>query len=372
MPSYHSSSSRCGFMFPKHTFSFTPLIRSLPLSMLSTTIAILLHTYDTDRWTKDAYEHPYPFQIFAFIVGFALVFRNNLAMGRFWEGRGALQAMGAKWADVAIQNRVFNSLGDKKTIDNDFADRICHLLSLMHALALQNLRGDMYTYTTTEPNQSLNEHHNLIPHDDERSPMSSAPYVLPVSKRLNNLFLFESSEEDRQLLFQHNKLSVLGGISPTEAKMLFQYQEIAHERVAVVMEMIISEITIKHTENPQVASPIMSRTFQVLSDGHYLGFMTARKVADTRVPLPYDRSHSLFVFCFCMIVPFVVVAFLDSGTLIGILTFLSSWSYLLMLQVAQELENPFDGDSNDLPLSSLQFQFNQRIRGLRKKDDFID
>lgn len=30
-------------------------------------------------------QHPYPFQLYAFIIGFIIVFRTNFAYQRYWE-----------------------------------------------------------------------------------------------------------------------------------------------------------------------------------------------------------------------------------------------------------------------------------------------
>ena len=45
----------------------------------------------------ELFVHPYPFQVFAYIVAFALVFRTNVGYNRYWEGRTqAAQMLGAK------------------------------------------------------------------------------------------------------------------------------------------------------------------------------------------------------------------------------------------------------------------------------------
>lgn len=47
-------------------------------------------TIDTSE-ARDWFGHPYPYQTFAFIVGFIIVFRSNFGYGRYWEGRTNLQ-----------------------------------------------------------------------------------------------------------------------------------------------------------------------------------------------------------------------------------------------------------------------------------------
>ena len=49
----------------------------------------------------ELFVHPYPFQVFAYIVAFALVFRTNVGYNRYWEGRTQAAQMASKWGDAA-------------------------------------------------------------------------------------------------------------------------------------------------------------------------------------------------------------------------------------------------------------------------------
>ena len=91
----------------------------------------------------------YPFQIFAFIVGFLLVFRANHGYVRYNEGRTHLQMMSSKWSDLAAQALAFDSANlhkpNREHLQSEckaFGERVVHLLSLMHACGLQYLRND--------------------------------------------------------------------------------------------------------------------------------------------------------------------------------------------------------------------------------------
>jgi len=361
------------------TFQFSPLIRSIPLSLFSALISVVFHAIPSLRsHIQSTFDHPYPFQIYAFIVGFALVFRSNIAFGRFWEGRTGLQWMGGKWCDVAIQCRVFDSAGfipegdADKDKDKDMAsssssssygDEISHLTSLLHALALQSLRGDNLTHNNSSAVEDPSiRRYNLI--EDDMSllpPKDDATFTLPFSRRIVNLFTVNSSDDDRQLLFASNPIPVIGGLSKEEAALIYGDKLSENERVSIVMERLMAKISNRFMNHQRISPPIMSRVFQVLSDGHNLGYMSCRKIADTPIPIPYSLSLSLMVVLFCVCIPFVTVAFLDGIWVCFGLTWLSSWSYCVMHQTAKELENPFNGDTNDLPICRLQWEFNQRI-----------
>ena len=66
---------------------------------------------------EDVFVHPYPFQVFAYIVAFALVFRTNVANSRYWEARTQVGIMSSKWGDSAALalEPAFRCLSDEQT-----------------------------------------------------------------------------------------------------------------------------------------------------------------------------------------------------------------------------------------------------------------
>ena len=60
--------------------------RALPFAIAATLLTGVLHAalgHGSVRMTyADGWNHPYPFQTFAYIAGFAVVFRNNFAYQR--------------------------------------------------------------------------------------------------------------------------------------------------------------------------------------------------------------------------------------------------------------------------------------------------
>ncbi|KAJ1489136.1 hypothetical protein T484DRAFT_1780981 [Baffinella frigidus] len=95
--------------------------------------------------------HPYPYQIFATVLGFALVFRTNSALARYWGGIGMCRGLDAatemctqmtsRWLDAATEVSAFLRCRDTEQ-NKAVACRFVHLMSLLHALAVQELRGD--------------------------------------------------------------------------------------------------------------------------------------------------------------------------------------------------------------------------------------
>merc|ERR1712187_197057 len=110
--------------------------------------------------------------------------------------------------------------------------------------------------------------------------------------------------------------------------------------------------------------PILSRFYQVVSDGH-LGFSQAAKVADTPFPFPYHNLIRIFLWMYAFYVPFVINAkVLESGFRF-VINFLAVWSYFALCQVGDNLEDPFlPYDPNELPLQDIQYSFNVRLSSL--------
>ena len=76
--------------------------RSFPAAAISAGVTVLFYLtiQDADeRW----WGPPYPYQIFAYIVGFIVIFRSNFGYSRYWEGRTWFQNMTAAWVDACIQ-----------------------------------------------------------------------------------------------------------------------------------------------------------------------------------------------------------------------------------------------------------------------------
>ena len=100
---------------------------------------------------SELFVHPYPFQVFAYIVAFALVFRTNVAYNRFWEMATSVTLMGSKWGDAACEAITFDELprgkepadrAKKLAARRRFQALMVRRYSLMHACALQYLRRD--------------------------------------------------------------------------------------------------------------------------------------------------------------------------------------------------------------------------------------
>ena len=89
--------------------------RAAPYALVCAAATLALHVAVPAR-VRDRYEegwlHPYPFQTFAYVAGFAIVFRNNYAYQRYLSAREGLQQMGSKFADLTSQAMAFDLVQD--------------------------------------------------------------------------------------------------------------------------------------------------------------------------------------------------------------------------------------------------------------------
>ena len=108
------------------------------------------------------FQHTYPYQVFAYMVGIALVFRTNVAYSRYWEGISAYKTFAAKWGDAACLVLSFDRHGTHEHNDHTrslFAALCVHRFSLMQALASAHLRRENFlrpvAYAPLQPSSTI-------------------------------------------------------------------------------------------------------------------------------------------------------------------------------------------------------------------------
>ena len=92
-----------------HSFAGLPLLyqvagsavpRAVVPALMSMILTLIIEETISQEFLNHIFAHPYPYTVFANLVGFTLVFRNNIAYNRYWEGITQLRQMSAKWGDV--------------------------------------------------------------------------------------------------------------------------------------------------------------------------------------------------------------------------------------------------------------------------------
>mmetsp|Transcript_17814 Transcript_17814/g.41963 ORF Transcript_17814/g.41963 Transcript_17814/m.41963 type:complete len:589 (-) Transcript_17814:312-2078(-) len=310
--------------------------RTIPWGIFSALIGISINLLHLQDDVEQFFGHPYAHQVFAISMGFLLVFRANLSYARFWEGRTQVQQMSTKWDDGAMQIACFEEVSSCPD-GALFTYRMVHLFSLLHALCIMILRGDAD-----------------LDHLVEETPVPS------VATSLCGLVTVTTAD-DHHDESSREYLRVIGGVSTMERKFL----ESHNSRCYAVMFWIMQAVTRRHVNGKglKVPSPIMSRTYHVLSDG--MGnYMQARKIHDTPFPFPYAQLLVGILLLFVITAPIVIFVYAQNLVFASALTFMSVVSAMALNEVAKEIEDPFGYDPNDLPLKALHEQFNQRIEEL--------
>lgn len=328
----------------------------------------------THSWpgVDDAMDHPYPFQVFAFTLGFAIVFRTNFAYQRYWTAVQFTTTMTSKWGDVALQLSSFDTCLSNRDTDGErqvFRLEMVHLVSLLHGVALQSLRADT--------NLS-----NLVEFDPSAIGLSTTGFPSPVightiqhvgqqyrdaggsswsCSALQPCTLARKSG-DIQRYYQLNPIHVLGGVSDEERNALQAVD--AHTRIFLVMQWLTDCVVLQGKAKWfEVEGPIVSRIYQELSDG-MLGYNQARKVTDVPFPFPYAQLVMILLSIYCVTVPVIMAAWLEGYWMVCGLTFIAVWSYFAVNEVNRDLEDPFLYDPNDLPLTAFQADLNLRLQSL--------
>jgi len=263
------------------------------------------------------FNHPFPYSVFTFVLGFVIVFRCENAYLRFWEGRTMLELMTTKWSDAALQSVVFDNVSKKSEADRRaFRSRIISLFSLMHATALCSLREG--------------EDHNGEP--------------------------LESTME------------VIEGVNKDET-FLSLNSVFVRDKVFLIFSWI-QDTLIRREEDGGIAvpPPICTRLFQEMSNG-MLGYNNAVKIHGTPFPFPYAQLITLALIILTITMGFVVNVFVTSIFWATTGSFLAVAGYLSINEIAMELEDPFGDEDNDLPMLAYQRLYNDRLKPLLFLDE---
>ena len=338
--------------------------RALPFGVLAGVYAALLEQYgDIDGF--ELFEHTYPFHVIAFITGFGLIFRLNIAYQRSWEARSLTQNMAAKWADAALQVISFDEVAEGEAAAGTpaFLAFVVHAFSLLHATALQSLRGDDI--------ESALQSVPLTREEAEReactataAPSAPVPaldaHVSELYRRPGRCYTGGCGG-----LFGHHKvypqLEVLGTMAEGEVSALHDSDEPTY----LVYTWLLKELVARRKAGGIATdAPVVSRIYQVLSDG-MLGYLGARKLADTPFPFPYAQLNAAFCLVNLCVFPAVVAAKVQGIPMVSAIAFLAITMMYSLNEVARELEDPYTAElgssANRLQGAAMHRDFNIRL-----------
>lgn len=263
----------------------------------------------------DDTNHAMIWSAFVIVLGILLGVRTNKAYNRFWEGITLVQQMRAEWFEATSNLMAFSMVACKQ--DSSMLDQVhqfqyvlIRLMSLMHGVALRQIGGN-------------NEEFDVL-----------------------DIASFDSAS----------------------MRYLAACEDYDFNRVEVLLHWIQVLVTDAHSSGViAVAAPILTRAYQTLSRG-MVNLHNARKLADVPFPFPLSQMIIVLMLVVEILVPFLVSTVLENAISAGIVSFIPMFGMWGITFVSNELEQPFGTDPNDLPLSSLQFDFNTTLLMLMDKE----
>jgi len=249
-----------------------------------------------------------PYGTITGVLGFLLSFRTSQSYNRFWDGANAVYDVtgGIYMATSNLVAFVHHGTSSKDERER-FKQTVIRIMSLLSASMLADLEGaDSRAKTNFE--------------------------VLDIRS-------FEQKEMQR-------------------------LTKETHKTEVVVQWLKTFVIQSVYKQTLSVPAPILTRVFQELdvSMGRY---HSADRFAKVPFPFPYVATMDLIMVVHSFVTPIVMLNLMSSSYFLPIPTVAIIVFFLWSMHlIAGELENPFDGDANDLDLGALQVELNEKLRAV--------
>lgn len=280
-----------GSVFPK------ALVLAMPSAILAMTFRLMLHEKlmmdgMSDMWSG-----------YTFVLGVLIVFRNNQAYARFWEGATLINQVRGEWFNAVSSLVAFSSRSPEKAAEvNDFHHLLVRLASVLYCSALQQVNA---------------------------------------------------SREDLDILD-------LDGIDEKS----LAYLEHTHDRCEVLLQWIQRSIVeADEAEVITIPAPILSRAYQELSRG-IVNLNNVRKIKEVPFPFPYAQMISCMMGIHWLVTPVLASQTIETWQWASLTTFFVQMALWSLLFIALEIDQPFGDDPNDLPLKEIQQDFNKSLLAL--------
>mmetsp|Transcript_31765 Transcript_31765/g.61195 ORF Transcript_31765/g.61195 Transcript_31765/m.61195 type:complete len:664 (+) Transcript_31765:248-2239(+) len=286
-------------------------LRSLPQALIGGFLGWYA-TQDPEYWRQQITNPTAYFSGISLTLGFLLVFRSQLAYGRYWEGRTHVQVLVSKLEDVAIHTKTFVRTTDKESLE--WKANMAVMLVNFIALAVADLRKEA---------------------DLDYIVVKYGVVLTKLQKSKLQAFHYRTYLQMCWIVDEWVKRSVEGGVS--------------------------------------VSPPVQSRTYQIISEAQ-LAFNGAQKIQSTPFPFPLVQVCGMLLHLYMLSAPLVIGAYIQTPALGTMLATLSVLGLFALNKTAEELEDPFGVDPNDLPLDGILAEFRNSIFALEllDKTTFMD
>jgi predicted membrane chloride channel (bestrophin family) len=240
-----------------------------------------------------------------------------------------------------------------------FLQELAHLASLLLAVAFATLRNDidgaqspLDFYEPGSPWPAVD------PDKDQWTKLSN---VQKVFRNFRMFFGANRSDEERTRYNAARPIPVIGGVSDNEIRFL-QMARGPYAKTQLCWQWL-SEFCIREHlagSTGDVGAPIISRIIQFLGDG-MIFYNHSRKIMFIPFPFVHAQLSVLFVVIMIPAIPLLMDQYTENVYLGALLTFFTVMCLSGVDEVAREMENPFRNVPNELPLVTLQAQFNEGL-----------
>eukprot|EP00747_Dinoflagellata_sp_TGD_P145644 gnl/TRDRNA2_/TRDRNA2_176605_c0_seq7.p1 gnl/TRDRNA2_/TRDRNA2_176605_c0~~gnl/TRDRNA2_/TRDRNA2_176605_c0_seq7.p1 ORF type:complete len:525 (+),score=69.56 gnl/TRDRNA2_/TRDRNA2_176605_c0_seq7:63-1637(+) len=309
---YYESRKTCSLFQIKGSVLPKALLRALPAGLVALALKFLEASGVIDLSYFGILSQGSIFSGFTFVMGFAVVFRTGQSYSRYWSAATAIHQTSTEWLDACGSIIAFVERGSKQGEEKyKFVHTLVRLISLMHAMALEeiaDLRNE--DFPLLDINAFKQEELAILADEESQG--------LKVSVVLNWI---------KVLVVQALKDGLLG-----------------------------------------VPAPIVTRAFQQLGKG-LVDYHSAQIVVIWPFPFPYTQINFLMLVFYVMLTPLVICTWSDTNPwLCCAFTLVTCTGVLSLDMIANELENPFGEDDNDLPCFEMQHMMNSHLLTLLNPD----
>mmetsp|Transcript_25196 Transcript_25196/g.78475 ORF Transcript_25196/g.78475 Transcript_25196/m.78475 type:complete len:559 (+) Transcript_25196:79-1755(+) len=284
-----------GSVFPK------AMIWAVPNAVL----AVLMHIYA--RQEQEAYNDLSMTGVnilwagYTSVLGFLVVFRNNQAYTRFWEGATLINQVRGEWFNAVSTLFAFcNHSAESHQQVETFQNTLIRLVSMLYCSALQQVCALQDDTLEIIDNQGMD---------------------------LESLSFMQGSNDRCEILLQW------------------------------IQRLIVD---CEESKTLKIAPPLLTRAFQELSRG-IVNLNNARKIKDIPFPFPYAQMITVMMIVHWFVTPLLASQVLDSRVAAGFTSFFVTFAFWCLIYIALEIDQPFGDDENDLPLKDMQKDFNQSL-----------
>ena len=279
--------------------------------------------------------------------------------------------MHSKWGDAAAQAVAFDQvMSDATNLAHEpFCRHLMHLFSQLSAMATLTLHvnkaglgeaNGVHLEWLREPGAPAAAEPPSVSREPSRR-SSRSPATAAAAARLKSAVSTKPARRARAAALND---------SFSEPELDF-YDKNRGCAVHTTCNRILRSLTTRHHHGGlRAPPPIVSRIYQELSNG-LLAYNQAVKMKEVPVPFMYVQFNSLLLFFFSLLTPFSVGAFTSSYSSDWPSILLSGWlsafvvgSFNAMWLVANELEDPFGIEPNDISMMAFHHEFCALLKGL--------